>query len=180
VDGSGVKTTGELYRGKAKVIYTTERPAELLVHFTDTATALDGDKRGTIARKGEINAEISAICFRHLEEHDIPTHFLEHVGPGRLLCRSVAIIPVEVVARNVVAGSLARRLGLEEGRRLQEPVIELYYKNDELHDPLVNEDHVRVLDLADEVEVAEMVARAPVGPRRTAPGRLQAGVRPTR
>lgn len=149
-----------LYRGKAKSVYATDRPDQVIVHFRDDATAFDGQKRAEIPGKGAINNRISALLFRELERAGIATHFLEQLGPVTTLARAVRIIPLEVVVRNKVAGSLARRLGLPEGRPLARPIVELYYKRDDLGDPMVNRDHVRALGLAPDEVVDRMVAVA--------------------
>ncbi|PRR69738.1 phosphoribosylaminoimidazolesuccinocarboxamide synthase [Neomoorella humiferrea] len=145
-----------LYEGKAKKVFRTDDPDRYLVEFKDDATAFDGLKKGTIRRKGEINARLSALFFQMLSRRGIPTHFIEQTGPRQLLVRAVEIIPVEVVARNIVAGSLAKRLGLEEGTVLKRPVLEFYYKSDELHDPMINNYHIAALELATEAQIKEM------------------------
>jgi len=137
-----------LYEGKAKRIYRTDRPDQYLVEFKDDATAFNGAKKGTIQNKGALNNQISAVFFRLLEERGIPTHFVGLCGEREMLVKPLRIIPVEVVVRNIAAGSLSIRLGLPEGTVLPCPVVEFYYKNDELGDPLVNDDHIRVLNLA--------------------------------
>ena len=114
----------------------------------DDATAFNGAKKGTIQNKGALNNQISAVFFQLLEERGIPTHFVELCGEREMLVKSLKIIPVEVVVRNIAAGSLSRRLGLPEGTLLPCPVVEYYYKNDELGDPLINDDHIRALNLA--------------------------------
>ncbi|MEW8958113.1 Phosphoribosylaminoimidazole-succinocarboxamide synthase [Moorella humiferrea] len=145
-----------LYEGKAKKVFRTDDPDRYLVEFKDDATAFDGLKKGTIRRKGEINARLSALFFQMLSRRGIPTHFIEQTGPRQLLVRAVEIIPVEVVARNIAAGSLAKRLGLEEGTVLKRPVLEFYYKSDELHDPMINNYHIAALELATEAQIKEM------------------------
>ncbi|MGI6284820.1 phosphoribosylaminoimidazolesuccinocarboxamide synthase [Neomoorella humiferrea] len=145
-----------LYEGKAKKVYRTDDPDRYLVEFKDDATAFDGLKKGTIQRKGEINARLSSLFFQMLSRRGIPTHFIEQTGPRQLLVRAVEIIPVEVVARNIAAGSLAKRLGLEEGTVLKRPVLEFYYKSDELHDPMINNYHIAALELATEAQIKEM------------------------
>jgi len=137
-----------LYEGKAKRIYATDRPDRYVVEFKDDATAFNGAKKGTIAGKGQINNRMSARIFEILEREGIRTHFIEQLSKRRMLVRAVRIIPLEVVVRNIVAGSLAKRLGREEGTPLPEPVVEFYYKNDALGDPLVNCGHIRALGLA--------------------------------
>ncbi|MDK2895576.1 MAG: phosphoribosylaminoimidazole-succinocarboxamide synthase [Moorella sp. (in: firmicutes)] len=149
-----------LYEGKAKRVYRTGDPDQYLVEFKDDATAFDGLKKGTIARKGEINARLSALFFQMLSRRGIPTHFIEQTGPRELLVRAVNIIPVEVVARNIAAGSLAKRLGLAEGTPLKRPVLEFYYKSDELHDPMINNYHIAALELATDAQIKEMESYA--------------------
>ncbi|MGI9860443.1 phosphoribosylaminoimidazolesuccinocarboxamide synthase [Moorella naiadis] len=149
-----------LYEGKAKKVYRTDDPDCYLVEFKDDATAFDGLKKGTIARKGEINTRLSALLFTMLAGQDIPTHFIEQTGPREMLVKAVKIIPVEVVARNIAAGSLAKRLGLEEGTVLKRPVLEFYYKSDELHDPMINNYHIAALELATATQIKEMESYA--------------------
>ncbi|MDI6711370.1 MAG: phosphoribosylaminoimidazolesuccinocarboxamide synthase [Thermoanaerobacterales bacterium] len=137
-----------LYEGKAKQVYTTDQPDRYVVEFKDDATAFNGAKKGTIAGKGAVNNRMSAQLFQLLEREGIRTHFIEQLSKRQMLVRAVRIIPLEVVVRNIVAGSLAKRLGLEEGTALPAPVVEFYYKNDALGDPLVNCGHIRALGLA--------------------------------
>jgi phosphoribosylaminoimidazole-succinocarboxamide synthase len=137
-----------LYEGKAKKVYATDDPDLVIVDYKDDATAFDGKKRGTITGKGELNNHMTAIFFELLEREGIPTHFVERLSDREQLVRRVRIIPVEVVVRNIAAGSLSKRLGLPEGRELPRPIVELYYKSDELGDPLINDDHIAILELA--------------------------------
>lgn len=146
----------KIYEGKAKIVYETDNPDLLWVEFKDAATAFNGQKKGTIADKGVVNNKISVILFRMLEEKGIPTHLVEVLSDREMLVKRLEIVPVEVVARNIAAGSLAKRLGLEEGTTLRQPVLEYYYKSDELGDPLINDDHIRVLNLATDEEMAEI------------------------
>lgn len=145
-----------LYEGKAKQIYATSDPGLVWVRYKDDATAFDGKKRATIAGKGELNNRISAIFFERLGAAGIPHHFVRRLSPTEQLVRKVAIVPLEVVVRNRAAGSMARRLGLEEGTPLARPVVELYYKDDALGDPMVNDDHALVLGWVTDKELAEM------------------------
>lgn len=147
-----------MYEGKAKIVYATDDPDLLLVHFKDDATAFNGLKKGTIGDKGALNARISAALFQYLAEHGVPNHFVSLAGEREMVARRLTIIPLEVVVRNVAAGSLAKRLGLEEGTRLARTVVEFYYKRDDLGDPLVNEYHIQALELATPAEVAELAA----------------------
>ncbi len=137
-----------LYEGKAKKVFATENPNQVRVEFKDDATAFNGQKRGQIIGKGVINATVSAHLFRLLGQHDIETHFVDDPVPGELLVDRLRIVPLEVVVRNRVAGSLQKRTGLEEGTPLSFAVVEMYYKSDVLGDPLLNEDHIRILHLA--------------------------------
>ncbi len=143
-----------LYEGKAKQIYATSDPSLFWVRYKDDATAFDGKKRATIQGKGELNNRISAIFFEHLRKAGIPHHFVRLLSPTEQLVRKVSIIPLEVVVRNRVAGSMAKRLGLEEGTPLSRPILELYYKDDALGDPLVNSEHALVLGWVTEEELA--------------------------
>lgn len=145
-----------LYEGKAKQVYATEDPARILIHYKDDATAFNGVKKASIADKGEINCRLSAFFMEKAAAAGVPTAFLGQVGPLDQLCRKVEIIPVEVVVRNVVAGSFAKKLGLPEGQRLARPVIEHFYKSDALNDPPINEDAAVVLGWARPWELAAM------------------------
>lgn len=146
-----------LHRGKVKAVYEVPGHPELrLIDFSDEATAFDGAKRAVIGGKGEANAAISVAFFRAVERAGVPTHFLRLESPVRMLVRAVEIIPLEVVVRNRVAGSLAKRLGLEEGTALRRPVLELFYKSDPLHDPWVNAHHAEALGWATGEELAEL------------------------
>jgi len=143
-----------LYEGKAKKVYRTENPDLFLVEFKDDATAFNGQKKGTIRDKGELNNKISAHLFRLLEREGIATHFVEQAGDREMLVKALEIIPVEVVVRNIAAGSLAKRLGLDEGTPMARTVVEYYYKSDELGDPMINDDHIAALNLAGAAEMA--------------------------
>jgi len=145
-----------IYEGKAKKIFTTGQPDEVLQYFKDDATAFNAQKRGTIVEKGIINNKVSERLFRLLEQSGVPTHFVERKSDREMLTKKVTIIPVEVVVRNVIAGSLAKRLGLKEGEAIQPPIVEWYYKNDALGDPLVADDHVRLLKLAIPEQLVEI------------------------
>ncbi|MDN5364025.1 MAG: phosphoribosylaminoimidazole-succinocarboxamide synthase [Eubacteriales bacterium] len=149
-----------LYEGKAKRIFATDNPDLVWVEYKDDATAFDGKKKGTIANKGVLNNRISSFFFQLLAERGIPTHFVERVSDTEQVVKKVEIIPVEVVVRNVAAGSLAKRLGLAEGTPLPQPVLEFYYKNDELGDPMINEYHIRVLNLTTPEQVEKMASIA--------------------
>jgi phosphoribosylaminoimidazole-succinocarboxamide synthase len=145
-----------LYEGKAKQIFATDDPTLVVVHYKDDATAFDGKKRGTIVGKGEMNNRMAAIFFTMLGEQGIATHFVEQLSERDQLVKKVAIVPIEVVVRNIAAGSLSKRLGLPEGQDLPHPIVELYYKSDELGDPLINDDHIAILKLATPEQVAQI------------------------
>lgn len=142
-------TTGTLlYEGKAKKIFTAERADEVVHYFKDDATAFNAQKRGTIVDKGIINNKVSERLFTLLEAEGIRTHFVKRLSDREMLTKKVTIVPVEVVVRNIIAGSLAKRLGLKEGDPIQPAIVEFYYKDDALGDPLVNDDHLRLLNIA--------------------------------
>ncbi|MDN4594675.1 phosphoribosylaminoimidazolesuccinocarboxamide synthase [Polycladomyces subterraneus] len=145
-----------LYEGKAKKLYQTDDPNVLWVEYKDDATAFNGEKKAQLAGKGEMNNRIAAFFFRYLRENGVDNHFLQEVSPTEQWVRKVTIVPLEVVVRNRAAGSMAKRLGLEEGRMLPRPIVEFYYKNDDLKDPLVTEDHIDVLGLATAEQREEM------------------------
>lgn len=149
-----------LYEGKAKRIYTTAHPDLLLVEYKDDATAFNGLKKGHIANKGILNNKISAFFFTLLAEAGVESHFVRVLSDREMLVKKLEIIPVEVVVRNYAAGSLVKRLGLKEGTPLARPVLEFYYKDDALGDPLINEDHIAVLSLATPVQVGMMAEQA--------------------
>ncbi len=137
-----------IYEGKAKKVFATENPGQVLVEFKDDATAFNGQKKGQITEKGVVNAKISAHLFRLLQNYNIVTHFVDQPSERVLLVNRLRMIPLEVVVRNIVAGSLKQRTGLAEGTTLTFPVVEFYFKNDELGDPLLNDDHIRAMNLA--------------------------------
>ncbi|GGA53051.1 phosphoribosylaminoimidazole-succinocarboxamide synthase [Kroppenstedtia guangzhouensis] len=145
-----------LYEGKAKKIYSTEDPDQVRVEYKDDATAFNGEKKGQIPGKGELNNRISAFFFESLGREGIRHHFLRTLSPREQLVKHVKILPVEVVVRNRAAGSLASRLGIEEGTVLSRPVVEFYLKDDKLGDPLINEDHIALLQLATGEQVTGM------------------------
>ena len=149
-----------LYEGKAKTVFETDNPNELLIYFKDDATALNGEKRGVIEGKGVINNKLSEFFFKQLKDRGVKSHFVEKVGEREMLVKKLDMIKLEVVVRNIVAGSLVKRLGLEEGTPLTVPVVEYYYKSDELGDPMLNRWHIMALDLAkiDELNQMEHVA----------------------
>ncbi len=131
-----------LYSGKAKDVYATDDPSLCVVHFRDSATAFNAQKKGEIAGKGELNNSISTHFFKLLESNGVETHLVRQLGAREMLVRRLEIIKVEVVVRNITAGSLSKRLGVPEGQPLPTPVLEYYYKDDALGDPLVNDSHI--------------------------------------
>src|SRR5262249_25966299 len=149
-----------LYEGKAKQVYRTSDPALLIQHFKDDATAFNAQKRGTIVEKGIVNNRISEVLFGVLEQHGIATHFVRRLADRDMLVRACKMVKIEVVVRNIIAGSLATRLGRPEGEVLAEPVLEHYLKDDALGDPLINDWHIRLLRLATAEELAEINATA--------------------
>ena len=142
-----------IYEGKAKKVYETDDPDLLIQEFKDDATAFDATKRGTIQGKGIINNTISKILFELLGSKGVETHFVKQLDERQMLIKRVEIIPLEVTIRNIVAGGMAKLLGIEEGLELHEPVLEYHYKNDALHDPLINEYHVKAMKMATDEEL---------------------------
>jgi phosphoribosylaminoimidazole-succinocarboxamide synthase len=144
----------KLYEGKAKILYKTSDPDLLIQYFKDDASAFDGKKKGTIVDKGVMNNHMSSRIFEYLEENGVKTHFVKNINDREMLVKSLEIIPVEVVLRNVAAGSLCKRLGVEEGREFNEqPILEFFYKSDPLGDPMINECHVDIFGWATKEEV---------------------------
>ena len=143
-----------LYEGKAKKVYATQDPQLLIVSYKDDATAFNGLKKGTIQGKGAINNQMSNLLMTALERQGVPTHLVRELSPRETLVKRVSIVPLEVIVRNLSAGSFSKRYGVEEGLAFQEPVLELSYKNDELGDPLLNDDHAVALKLATREELA--------------------------
>lgn len=158
--GSRTQRRKMLYEGKAKTIYEGPEPGTVIQYFKDDATALNGTKKAVINGKGVLNNRISAHIMTKLEGIGVPTHFLKSLNMREQLVRQVEIIPIELVIRNVAAGSLCKRLGLKEGTVLPYPLVEFYYKKDELNDPMVNENHIVTMGWADPFELEEMVALA--------------------
>ena len=146
----------KLYEGKAKIIYATEEEDKLVVFFKDSATAFDATKRAEIEGKGAINNTISSILFELLERSGIKTHYIKKLSDREMLVWKAKRFDLEVVVRNITAGSLCKRLGLEEGIELKNPIVELFYKKDELHDPLICKNHALLLSLADEHQIEQM------------------------
>jgi phosphoribosylaminoimidazole-succinocarboxamide synthase len=155
-----IELRDKLYEGKAKIVYATDRPAFIVQYFKDDATAFNALKRGTIVGKGVVNNRMSAALFTRLERAGVPTHYVETLSEREMLCRRLDIIKIETIVRNVVAGSLAKRTGRPDGTPVQPPIVELYYKSDPLGDPMLNDEHVRMLRLASASEVAWIKATA--------------------
>ena len=146
-----------IYEGKAKILYEGPEPGTLIVHYKDDATAFNAQKKAVIDGKGVLNNRISEMIFTRLNELGLPTHFLKRLNMREQLVREVEIIPLEVVVRNVAAGSLAKRLGIEEGTALPRSIIEFYYKKDELNDPMVSEEHITAFNWATPQEIDDMM-----------------------
>ena len=142
-----------LYEGKAKKVYETENPEVLIVSYKDDATAFDGMKKGTIVGKGAINNRMTNHIFKLLAAKGVPTHLVEELNDRETVVKKVAIVPLEVIIRNYSAGSFAKKLGLEEGIKLARPTLEFSYKNDDLHDPFINEYYALALNLATKEEI---------------------------
>ena len=149
-----------IYEGKAKKVYTTDNPELYIVSYKDDATAFNGLKKGAIAGKGAINNQMSNLLMRMLSEHGVPTHFVEELSERDTVVKKVSIVPLEVIVRNISAGSFAKRYGVEEGIVFDEPTIEFSYKNDELGDPLINDYHALALKLATREEIETIKAMA--------------------
>ncbi len=137
-----------MYEGKAKQIFSTEKEDEIIVYYKDDATAFNGEKKGSIEDKGALNNEITSLLFEVLNEKGIETHFIKKLSEREQLCKKVEIVPLEVIVRNVAAGSMAKRLGLEEGTELKTTVFEICYKDDSLGDPLINDYHAVAIGAA--------------------------------
>lgn len=151
-----------LYEGKAKRLYKTDEQGILWVEYKDSATAFNGEKKEEISGKGRLNNQITSLLFEKLKEAGIASHFVKQLSESEQLVRAVSIIPIEVVVRNIVAGSMAKRLGIEEGKEIKKPIVEFYLKDDELGDPLITDDHVHMLELATAQEVAALKDKARV------------------
>jgi phosphoribosylaminoimidazole-succinocarboxamide synthase len=149
-----------VYEGKAKILYEGPEPGTLIVHYKDDTTAFNNQKKEVIDGKGVLNNRISELIFSKLNDIGVPTHFLKRLNMREQLIRAVEIIPLEVVVRNVAAGSLAKRLGLAEGTALPRSIIEFYYKNDELGDPMVSEEHITAFGWATPQEIDDIMALA--------------------
>lgn len=146
----------QLYEGKAKRVFKTDDENLLIVSYKDDATAFNGLKKGTITGKGVINNQMSNLLMQYLEKKGIPTHFVKELNPRETLVRKVSIVPLEVIVRNISAGSFSKRYGIEEGIVFDAPTIEFSYKNDDLGDPLINAYHALALKLADAAEIEQI------------------------
>lgn len=147
-----------MYEGKAKQVYASEDPNLVIIHYKDDATAFNGLKKASISNKGVLNNKITTILFQQLNQRGIRTHWVETLNDQDQLCRKVSIVPLEVIVRNVVAGSMAKKFGIEEGTVLKEPVFEICYKNDELGDPMINDTHAVGLGFATRDELDQIYA----------------------
>ena len=150
----------QLYEGKAKKVFATEDPNLVIVDYKDDATAGDGAKKGTIRGKGVVNNKLSNNLMKMLAEQGVPTHFVEELSDRETLVKKVSIVPLEVIVRNVAAGSFSKRYGVEEGTIFEAPTLEFSYKNDDLHDPLINHYHALALELATKEEIDTISAYA--------------------
>ena len=150
---ANIEKKEQLYEGKAKKVYATNDPDLVIVDYKDDATAFNGEKKGTIAGKGVINNRMSNFMFRLLEEKGIPTHYVEELSDRETLVKKVKIVPLEVIIRNVAAGSFSKRMGVEEGRQLLCPILEFSYKNDDLGDPFINDYYALALGIATKEDI---------------------------
>ena len=151
-----MQVDSELYSGKAKSVYTTADPDKLILRFRDDTSAFDGEKVEKLARKGNVNNKVNAYIMDQLEKAGIPTHFEHLLADNETLVKRLEMIPIECVVRNITAGSICKRLGVKEGMELDPPTFEFFLKNDPLHDPMVNEYHIRSFGWASDEEIAEM------------------------
>ena len=151
-----MEKTEQLYEGKAKKVFATSEPDMVIVSYKDDATAFDGTKKGTIVGKGSINNRMTNFLMQLLEKNGVPTHFVEEINDRETIVKKVSIVPLEVIIRNISAGSFAKRFGVEEGIVFDEPTIEFSYKNDDLHDPLMNAYHALALKLATKEEIEQI------------------------
>ncbi len=147
-----------LYEGKAKQVFATDDPERIIIRYKDSATAYNNLKKATIVNKGVFSNDISSMLFRHLADAGVETHFIGKLNERDQLCRRVSIIPIEIIVRNIVAGSMAQRLGIEEGTRPSNTIVDLSYKRDELGDPLINDDHAVALGLVTYDELKQIYA----------------------
>lgn len=151
-----MKKLEQLYEGKAKKVFKTDDPDCYIVDYKDDATAFNGEKKGTILGKGVINNRVSNHLFKMLEQHGVPTHFVQEISERETIVKKVEIVPLEVIIRNIAAGSMSKRLGIPEGTKLAVPTLEFSYKNDDLGDPLINHYHALAMELATQEEIDEI------------------------
>lgn len=149
-----------LYQGKAKELFQTDQPDLIWVEYLNQATALNGAKKDQIKGKGELNNQITSLIFQRLDEKGIRSHFVEQISETEQIIQAVDIIPLEVVVRNIAAGSFSKRLAIPEGTPVKFPIVEFYFKNDELDDPMIIEDHIKVLDIATDEEITTLKTMA--------------------
>lgn len=154
------KTMDMIYEGKAKRIFATTDPGTLVLEFKDSLTAFNAQKKGSFEGKGRINRDIAAILFHQLKNAGIPSHFVNTVGENEMTVRKVKIIPLEVVVRNILAGSTAKKMGIEEGKKLPRPLVEFYFKDDALADPFVSDDQIIIFDIATAEEIRDLKTKA--------------------
>ena len=154
--GGTIPRGEKLYEGKAKILYATSNPLEVIQYFKDDATAFNAQKKGTIVDKGVVNNKISSALFQMLEKQGVPTHFVRQLSDREMLVKRLEIVPLEVTMRNITAGGMSRTLGIEEGIVLKKPVFEWHYKSDALGDPLINDDHIFAIEAATPQELAEI------------------------
>jgi len=157
-EAKDVKRLDQLYEGKAKKVYATDEDDLVIIHYKDDATAFNGEKKGQIEDKGVLNNRIASGMFELLAKAGVPTHFISRLSDRDMLCRKVRIVPLEVIVRNVAAGSMAKRLGIEEGTALKTTVFELSYKDDALGDPLINDYHAVAIGASSFAEISEIYA----------------------
>ncbi len=157
---ANVEKTQQLYEGKAKKVYATTNPDYVIVDYKDDATAFNGEKKGTITGKGVINNRMTNYMFKLLEKEGVPTHLVEEISDRETIVKKVEIVPLEVIIRNVAAGSFSKKLGIEEGTPLKRPTLEFSYKNDDLGDPFINDYYALGLGLATEEEIAKITKYA--------------------
>lgn len=150
----------QIYEGKAKKVYATNDPDIVIVDYKDDATAFNGEKKGTISGKGVINNQMTNLMFKMLEKEGVPTHLIEEISERETIVKKVEIVPLEVIIRNVAAGSFSKKLGIPEGTKLERPTLEFSYKNDDLGDPFINDYYALGLGLATEEEIATITKYA--------------------
>lgn len=153
-----MKQLEQMYEGKAKKVFKTDNPDYCIVYYKDDATAFNGEKKGTIVNKGIVNNRVSNHMFKILEQNGIETHFVEEISDRETVVKKVEIVPIEVIVRNIAAGSLSKRLGLAEGTKLKSTVLEYCYKDDALGDPMINEYHAYAIGLATKEELDKIAA----------------------